>query len=287
MSENVAWPTRGLATGSENDHIALYVRLSRVFRQRILSREWPRGSQLPTVVELCKEHGVAAITVRQALKLLAEDGWIVATRGKGTFVTDARDSVHEHSLRNVNVSDPLAIGPAQRIKILKRERGASLPPDLSTGVGQEPYAHIKKLHFHQGTPFSLADVYVTEMAADRFPSGAERTTKISRLFREFANIPIENERQIFTVTYADQRAAALLKYSLGGVLVCMRSWWFDANGKVVFAGTFYYRGDMFVLERTGPHQAMPLLPLVDSGPEVVAKLARARKRKAAGNARSI
>jgi GntR family transcriptional regulator len=277
--EDYAWPKWRLATGRESDHIALYVQLSRIFRQRILSREWSNGKQIPTVVELCRELGVAAITVRQALKLLIDDGWIVSTRGKGTFVTDAVKAPHDNLGLRAAINDPLFVGSDLRIKLLRKTGPAPLPPNLLLGSSSESYVRISKLHVYQNTPFALMDIYVTKRAYDLFPLHSEQSLKISRLFREFGDISVKRDTQVFTVAYADQKAAAQLKYSLGGVLVCMRSWWFDADENVVFTGVFYYRGDMFVLERSGAHQAAPLLPAAAGEPVVVRKQ-RSSKRKA-------
>jgi len=276
------WPAWASVPGDENDHVALYVRLSRIFRQKILSREWPRGGQLPTVVQLCKEYGAAPITVRQALKLLADDGWIIATRGRGTFVNGRAQPSDEDPELRAAISNPLTIGPANLIKMIKRVRPVALPSELSADVVQESYVLINKLHVYRGVPFAFMNIYATTRAYDRFPPGADEKFKISRLFREHSAIPIKRDRQLFTIAYADREASGLLQYSLGGVLVCMRTWWFDAEDRVVYAGIFYFRSDMFVLERgaTYPPEAMHpamLLPNVReemTGPEAPKQAAK-------------
>ena len=49
---------------------------------------WPSGTQLPTIDQLSDRYGVAKVTVRQALGVLASEGLIERVQGKGTFVAD-------------------------------------------------------------------------------------------------------------------------------------------------------------------------------------------------------
>ena len=63
-----------------------YAQLADIFRQRIARNRWPQGTKLPTLEALMREFGVARVTVRQAMELLARDGLVSAERGRGTFV---------------------------------------------------------------------------------------------------------------------------------------------------------------------------------------------------------
>lgn len=67
--------------------IPLYVQLSQILKQRILSGEWRGdGGQLPTEPELSAEFNLARGTVRQALSQLEDEGVVRRERGRGTFI---------------------------------------------------------------------------------------------------------------------------------------------------------------------------------------------------------
>ena len=70
----------------------LYLQLTRIFLNQIVSGQWEIGCQIPTEEELCREYGVSKITVRQAIKNLASDGYLLKIQGKGTFVTSSDHS---------------------------------------------------------------------------------------------------------------------------------------------------------------------------------------------------
>ncbi|PNZ36821.1 GntR family transcriptional regulator [Staphylococcus lutrae] len=54
--------------------------------EEIQMGKFPSGQALPTEKELCERFGVSRMTLRQAIKILTEDGVVESIRGKGHFV---------------------------------------------------------------------------------------------------------------------------------------------------------------------------------------------------------
>ncbi len=65
-----------------------YLTIASAIRDRIADGTYRPGQQLPASAALAKEHGVALMTVRQALGILQLEGAIEARHGAGTFVAD-------------------------------------------------------------------------------------------------------------------------------------------------------------------------------------------------------
>lgn len=57
-------------------------------RRAIFAAEFPPGSQLPNEALLCARFGVSRATIREAVRGLVEDGYLVRRQGSGTFVTE-------------------------------------------------------------------------------------------------------------------------------------------------------------------------------------------------------
>ena len=64
----------------------LYVQLAGILRDQIAAGELPRGSKLPTLKELSAAYDLGDMTVRKALRVLADEGVIVTRPGRGVFV---------------------------------------------------------------------------------------------------------------------------------------------------------------------------------------------------------
>jgi len=63
-----------------------YVQLAELVRQRITDGTYQVGMRLPSEIDFAEETGYGRDTVRAAMKVLRETGWITITHGLGTFV---------------------------------------------------------------------------------------------------------------------------------------------------------------------------------------------------------
>lgn len=61
-------------------------------KERIASGEWQPGDRLPNEWELARQYGVAYMTVRHAMGKLVAEGYVHRTKGRGTFVSEARQN---------------------------------------------------------------------------------------------------------------------------------------------------------------------------------------------------
>jgi DNA-binding LacI/PurR family transcriptional regulator len=67
----------------------LYRKIQDTLRGRIRQGVWLSGQALPTRRELCSEFGTTHVTLDKAIEGLIREGLVRATRGSGTFVSDA------------------------------------------------------------------------------------------------------------------------------------------------------------------------------------------------------
>lgn len=57
-------------------------------RAQIQSGELAPGDKLPSTSQLCQQHGVSMIVVRQAINTLKAEGWVEGVSGVGVFVAE-------------------------------------------------------------------------------------------------------------------------------------------------------------------------------------------------------
>lgn len=84
----------------KNENRALYEQLVSKLEEQIISGELQSGDKLPSENTLAKENNVSRVTVRQALKLLAEMGLIETKKGIGSFVTESDPYLVEGKVRD-------------------------------------------------------------------------------------------------------------------------------------------------------------------------------------------
>ncbi len=69
--------------------VTLYQQIAADIRRQIKAGRLGPGEQVGPIGVLKEHHGVAVGTVRDALKVLGDEGLVVTIPGKGTFVRDA------------------------------------------------------------------------------------------------------------------------------------------------------------------------------------------------------
>lgn len=128
-------------------------RLADELRRSIESGELPAGAKLPSERELAETHTIARNTARQAIRLLAESGLVVAEHGRGVFVRPATSVIrlgndrYSPRYRETGLSPFLLEcakqGKAGRFEVLSVER-VTPPADVAT-----------RLHLSADTPSAL------------------------------------------------------------------------------------------------------------------------------------
>jgi GntR family transcriptional regulator len=68
------------------DQRPLYVQASEAYRSLLRSGTYAPGDRLPSEIELSQQWGISRPTLREALRLLEEEGVIVRRHGVGTFM---------------------------------------------------------------------------------------------------------------------------------------------------------------------------------------------------------
>ncbi|MCR4746114.1 MAG: GntR family transcriptional regulator [Lachnospiraceae bacterium] len=70
--------------------IPMYKQIVNLLNTKIENEELKPGDKLPSEAELMKTYSVSRITIRSAISELEEDGLVIRSRGKGTFIASKK-----------------------------------------------------------------------------------------------------------------------------------------------------------------------------------------------------
>lgn len=104
-------------------NIPLYSRVESIIRNKILNGQLLPGDMLLKEQDLAAQFDVSQITVRTALSHLKNEGLIVRSRAKGTFVADSIPEKNQYFIEFNDVYD--IVRSASRYKVEVLEFGAS------------------------------------------------------------------------------------------------------------------------------------------------------------------
>ena len=109
-----------------------YLSIAAAIRDKIANGTYRPGQQLPASASLAKEHGVALMTVRQALGILQLEGAIEARHGAGTFVADGSARSQTRTRRVLLTEDDRALSDV----VARALRDAGYVVDVAVNGGE-------------------------------------------------------------------------------------------------------------------------------------------------------
>jgi GntR family transcriptional regulator len=124
--------------------IPLYHQLKAAILREIDGGRWRPGERMPTEDDLARRFRVSKITVRQALRDLAQIGVIRREQGRGTFLQGPPLEEGPRELKSFT-AEMRGHGMAASSRVLEHGIVAA-PPDIARRLGLEPDTAVFRLH---------------------------------------------------------------------------------------------------------------------------------------------
>lgn len=218
------------------------------------------GTQLPTEPELVQMLGVSRTVVREALRLLEDDGLITRRHGKGTFVRN------HPILQNLNFN----FGTTEMIRSAGMTPGTALATVRVTAAAEDvanalhlpagaPVVALERLRTADRKPVVYSWDYspaalVGALEADLFQAAEE--VSLYELLRNAYGLGIEYGVARLLPVSAPPPVAEHLQVPAGSVLLCLLQTDYAANDEPVLFSCEYHLPDAFdfIVMRKGPRR---------------------------------
>lgn len=225
----------------------LYVQVSETLRQRIDRGRWKEGDLLPTLDALAAEFGVGKITVRQAMRILQDEGLVVSRRGRGTTVMP-----QETAARPLNVETSLAalvnMYRGDKPDLTNLDEGqTTLPENFEMGEPFDCYQMIKRTHSRNGNPYCVITLYIASPIFDRHKLRFRNEIALPILFED-TTLSIKKARQSMSISKCDLETANVLNLPIGEPMADVRRIMCDSDDRIIYLADVVYRGDFIQLD---------------------------------------
>ncbi len=227
--------------------IPRYLQLVDIFRQRIARGVWPMGQMLPSIELLMQEFSVARVTVRQAIKLLSDEGMVSPQRGRGTLIN--RIPARERSLRVHTTLAGLVDMYRGDKPVLTNIAESDASPTLleGDGVAAPSYFHMRRVHARDGVKYCVISMYIDDRIFRKASSRFRNEVVLPLLF-SLPGAEIAHARQTMHISRADVEVAALLEIPVGEPMADVRRILSAPDGTVLYLAEVTYRGDYIHLD---------------------------------------
>jgi GntR family transcriptional regulator len=231
----------------QNSRMPLYLQVAKLMRQKIESRQWRLGEQIPTLDELEKEYQVSRITLRASLDQLEEQGIIRRTRGLGTFV--AKDLSQERWFRLASSFEELVATVADlKIRLLPIDQEEHpLIPAFEFGQVGPAYHRLRRVHYHNDVPYCLIEIYLDREIYAMDPDAFKNAPVVPRL-ASLPGVRIAAGKQIMRITVSDEDTAGHLNIGVGDPIADVCRTLLDEDGRIVYYAHIQYPAQMIQLE---------------------------------------
>ncbi len=233
-----------LLASSRPSGIALYARIASVLRSKIAAGNWPVGEMIPTVAELSREYGAAKITIRQAFKMLSDEGLLKSQRGRGTFVSAPPNRFPQNNVDRMQ--DARRAG--ERTKIVSRKLLSEIPPLIAYGsrIASGKFDFIRKVHVAGDAVLFVIDVYIEQSFHKRLSKDQESAIPaVGLLNSKGTGAHVETT---VTVASADAETAAILGCEFASPIAQVIRIVKNKLDQVVLASRATYRAELFAMQ---------------------------------------
>lgn len=196
----------------------LYQQLANILRDEIVAGVHPVGSLLPTEDKMRERFSVSRYTVREALRLLREDGLVVSRRGAGTQVvprSTAESDIHQV----MSINDLVAFAGGTRLVINSVKMvNLSAEQALRTGLGEgDTWLHVHASRKDESTnePVCITEYFINRDFAAVGRLLHRHTGPIFPLIEDLFGLTVNEVNQQISATLMDTEQADLLQETQG------------------------------------------------------------------------
>jgi GntR family transcriptional regulator len=224
-------------------------------RRAIIEGEFPPSSKLPNEEALCARYAVSRITLREAVRGLIEDGYVIRRQGAGTFVT-AGPKLRNSLDTNFSYTEYLeSTGIRVSKKVLDANRMVA-GEEVATALGiaaNDEVTVVRRVRIAGRTP---AIYSIDTVPGDIIDPKRDMKAFGQSLYRLLASRghTVDHARSVLTPVIATGEIASILDVPRGTPLQHLRQVDFDTGGRPVMRSLEWHVPSVIELRvyRRGP-----------------------------------
>lgn len=225
--------------------VPLYYQLKHGMKRLIDENIWKPGDQIPTENELTEVLGISRPTVRQALKELINEGYLIRRKPLGTFVHEVhRDGYFFERLTSYE-NEMHLLGMTPSTVVLRQQ--VITPDDTVRQMlqldEQETVLALRRLRYADGETRVVVDTYLPHRL---FP-GLEHTDlanhSLYETLEQVYHTPVQSVTRTIQAVLSEQQESDLLGIPLGSALCRTTTIAYSTADTPIEYSIAHYRGD--------------------------------------------
>ena len=219
----------------------LYFQLKEILRDKIENLEFQEGDMIPSESEIQQRYDVSRATVRKAIQILVNEGFMEKKRGKGTFVK--RRKIEEELPVLKSFTEEMSGRDASK-KVISASY-TKAPASICARLGllsEESVFSLKRLMMVDGKPLGILHSYIP--ANYRLSLEEDYTKSLYRIL-EKKGIRLRNSEQTIEVSMSTPEETRLMRLKSSVPTLVIERLAYSVNGEIVEYVKGVYHGDRY------------------------------------------
>jgi DNA-binding GntR family transcriptional regulator len=248
----------GKIRGAGASRDVLVKRVADALREQITSGQLAPGARLISEVALAQRLEISRPTLREAMRILAREGFIDIKHGVGAFVADEQRLIWSRldSIRSfTDLIRSVGGKPGDRRVTLQQSQAPHDVAEAMEIAPQTPVCLIKRVRLIDGAPLAVANEYIPLAGRTEDFSCLKAFTggSLFKFLGERCGVTLARSNVVIAAVRADAERARLLDVRAGTPLLLLRETHYDPAGKSVLFTVNHHNSNLvqFTLTRAG------------------------------------
>jgi GntR family transcriptional regulator len=233
--------TEGFEKLNYDSFMPLYYQLKEIFLEKIENEELKEGDMIPSENELQQIYDVSRATVRNAIQLLVNEGFMEKKKGKGTFVKRRKIQEQLPVLKSFT-EEMVGIDASKKVISVKYTKpSTAIRARLNLSAGESVFS-LKRLMIVDGKPLGILHSYIP--AKFKLSLDEDYSKSLYRIL-EKKGVRFKEADQTIEASMSNKEQARLMGHKSSFSTLVIRRLAYSINGEVVEYVKGVYHGDRY------------------------------------------
>lgn len=232
----------------KNDSRPLYLRIKEYIEGLIQNQTYRPGDRLPSENTLANELGVSRATLREALRVLEEEGKIVKHQGIGTFISEPKPTFLKGIEELVSVTETIEkagyIPGTKGLSVKKIKPSESLKTKMKLTTDNE-ILQLERIRTANSLPVVYCLDHINLAYLNNNFSEDDFTGSLFNILQKKFNIIIKYALAQIIPVNSNKKLSTYLKIKENVPLLLLEQYHYDRNDRMVLFSQNYFRSDQF------------------------------------------
>jgi len=230
---------------NKNSPLPLYYQLKENILEQIKNDEFKKDDKLPSERELAEYHDISRMTVKKAIDMLVDSGYLYKKQGSGTYIASGREKYTISPLASFT-KEMVNKGLNFKSKIIKFENIHD--EDVSKKFNLNPktkFYHLQRLRLIEEQPFLLENTYLPEYIVPNLSIEELEDDSLYKILKEKYNIHLQKAEAEIEAVIFSKKIADKMKLKEGMLGIYYEQFSKNAEGEIIEYTSAYYRNDNY------------------------------------------